>query len=226
MYKHSKYMALMSIVVAYVFIIGLLGEQGDNFNVKFGLSVAMMIGVVFFSFRTFPQFSIKTVVKGEKHREDLLNVVIPFLYPVIMAVLFYSTTGINQDYELPILIVLTGLLLVGAILQYVSYYVVLEEDGITANQVRKSPLISFKKASIKYKDITNVGFFYNLIVIRDHEKAIYLKMGVVDMKNVLNTLSEYLSEELYKEAFDNLKGYFIKKKLQSNIDAINYYNNK
>lgn len=223
MHKIQRFYLIIAFTVLYTFIIAVLDAQGvESFILQlfiFGFFTLIILGMsVMMAFR----FSPKYVELGRKHTEELMNMVPFYLILAMVSVFAYNLDSFTGSVD-SIVYIVGGLMTLYLLINYFVSYVVLSETGIKGRS-----LYTFKTVNLPYSEINQVKLMKgrNCLLVAKNDELLYIELTIVDIKLILNELSRNLQDEIVKEAFTDLKEYYITFGAKDNINEMDYFNKK
>jgi hypothetical protein len=215
-------MFLVSILIAYTFISGVLKQyvvDGYTEFIQVVLAVLIILWTGIMMMNILFRFGQKYVNKGHKHRQELMNITMLYFPIAIIAIYFYSVNDLRGNVLLLVYILL-GVVTLYDVLYYLFRTVVLEDD--------KMVTMGFPHhfgRTMKYEDIKTIqwSLLSNSLKISDGEQTIYLDVTLTDIKLILNTLTSKVDSTILKNAFEDLKKFYTKIYVKSNIEEMNYF---
>lgn len=210
MSKNQRYYILIAGIIIYTFMMALLKETTISTWVVILITIPFFVFVMVMSGNVILAFGEKYVIQGEKHGEELINMITGVL-PVVVPVVMLYTIDLLNGWYLYLIYAVLGIMFIYFVPSFIISYVKILPDGLEGRYITQ-----LKPVQIKYKDIKEVKLnpMTNTIVVRSNDKKIYIDLTYMDVKQVLLTLQSNVNRSLtskaYKELNDLYRQFFVK----------------
>ena len=191
----------------------------------FSINAVFLVIIMIVEARLLFQFTNKETAYGEKHKENLFNLILVLLgfSPIITT--FIIALEDNGFLQLPFIfiIVIMGLLVIYLVIAYTTVSITRESDRILGDYYW------IRKREIKYQDIDEVYInkYVNAIVLKDVEgNKIYIDMMITDLHLILNELYRKVEKDMTKKLFTTLETFYKSALLKVNLEQLDAYTEK